>query len=248
MDKIQIIIIALIASGVVCMAVSFGVGVASLLDEYWIDYAFTTTTSATVSGMPATVVAVAKANIGLFTTCYNIDTTTTVTSIFGSTTTNLNTNACVDSATTGYINGDTVKMIQSVGQVAGVFLGLAFISGILIIVLHLLKKLAKPVCFVSLTPGVIASISTLMLLVALVMLNGELVSGMELGKTATMGIVALVFAFLATVTYSVAAAFIIKGAMSPKTAKVNDESTENSTEMKETEKEKPSTEANTASP
>lgn len=103
MEKIPTLIIALLAGGIVSMAVSFGVGVASLLGEYWIDYSTTTTTTATVSGFPATIVAAIRANIGLFTTCYFVDTTTTVTTLFGSTTTSLSTNACVDSATTGYI-------------------------------------------------------------------------------------------------------------------------------------------------
>ena len=103
MEKIHTLIIALVAGGIVSMAVSFGVGVASLLGEYWIDYSTTTTTTATVSGFPATIVAAIRANIGLFTTCYFVDTTTTVTTLFGSTTTSLSTNACVDSATTGYI-------------------------------------------------------------------------------------------------------------------------------------------------
>lgn len=103
MEKIPTLIIALLAGGIVSMAVSFGVGVASLLGEYWIDYSTTTTTTTTISGFPATIVAAIRANIGLFTTCYFVDTTTTVTTLFGSTTTSLSINACVDSATTGYI-------------------------------------------------------------------------------------------------------------------------------------------------
>jgi hypothetical protein len=112
MEKTQLLIIILIASGIVMMAVSFGVGVASLLGEYWIDYAFTTTTSTTVGGMPATINIVGKANIGLFTTCYNVDTATTVTSIFGSSTTNINANNCVDSDTTGYISEGLSRLVD----------------------------------------------------------------------------------------------------------------------------------------
>ncbi|XP_048727986.2 uncharacterized protein LOC125645971 [Ostrea edulis] len=225
MEKIQLLTIILISSGIVLMAISFGVGVASLLGEYWIDYAFTTTTSATVNGMPATVNVVGKANIGLFTTCYNVDTTTTVTSIFGSSTTTLNANNCVDSDTTGYLSKDTVQTIQSVGQVAGVFLGLGLVAGIVVLVLFILKKLAKPLCFATLVPAVLAFISAIMLISALVVLNGELTSDMKLSETSNLGIVSLVFAILATVAYSVAAAFIIKGALVAKTGPMKEQST-----------------------
>ena len=53
-----------------------------------------------------------------------------------------------------------------------------------------------------------------MLVAALIILNKELLTGMSLGDTANLGIVSLVFAFLATVAYAVAAAFIIKRALS----------------------------------
>lgn len=104
MEKIPLLIIVLLAVGIGLMATSFGVGVAGLLGENWIDYASTTTTSTTISGAPATIVAVIKANIGLFTTCYTVDTTTTITSIFGSSTTSLSTSDCVNSETTGYVD------------------------------------------------------------------------------------------------------------------------------------------------
>lgn len=104
MEKIPLLIIVLLAVGIGLMATSFGVGVAGLLGENWIDYASTTTTSTTISGAPATIVAVIKANIGLFTTCYIVDTTTTITSIFGSSTTSLSTSDCVNSETTGYVD------------------------------------------------------------------------------------------------------------------------------------------------
>ena len=57
-------------------------------------------------------------------------------------------------------------------------------------------------------------ISAIMLVAALIILNKELLTGMSLGDTANLGIVSLVFAFLATVAYAVAAAFIIKRALS----------------------------------
>lgn len=104
MEKTQLLIVVLLAVGIGLMATSFGVGVAGLLGENWIDYATTTTTSTTVSGTPATIVAVIKANIGLFTTCYVVDTTTTITSIFGTSTTSLSTSDCVNSETTGYVD------------------------------------------------------------------------------------------------------------------------------------------------
>ena len=111
MEKFHIVTIALLVSGIVLISVSLGTGVASIKGEYWIDYAYSTTVSATVSGFPATVVAVATANIGLYTTCYFIATTTTVTTMFGSTTTNINTNDCVDSATTGYISAGLFTLL-----------------------------------------------------------------------------------------------------------------------------------------
>ncbi|XP_062591165.1 uncharacterized protein LOC134252684 [Saccostrea cucullata] len=220
METAQIIIIVLIISGIVCISVSLGTGIMSLLEDYWIDYAYSTTVSTTVSGLPATVVAVAKANIGLFTTCYNIDTTTTVSTGFSTITTNQNSNACVGSETTGYISKDTVTLIQEVGKAAAALIGLALLSGIVILVLFFINKLAKPVCFVSLTPAVFALVSTVMILAAILILNDSLVSGMSLGATATFGYVATVFAFVSTVTYSIAAALIIKMAIDASKTKV----------------------------
>lgn len=213
MEKIPLLIIVLLAVGIGLMATSFGVGVAGLLGGNWIDYASTTTTSTTISGAPATIVAVIKANIGLFTTCYTVDTTTTITSIFGSSTTSLSTSDCVNSETTGYVDADTIKTIQRVGIVAGVFLGLSFVAGIIFLVLNILKKLAKPICFAAVTAPALSFISTIMLVAALIVLDGQLLAGMSMGSTATMGIISLVLAFLATVAYSMAAAFIIKRAL-----------------------------------
>ena len=107
MEKLHIVTIALLVSGIVLISVSLGTGVASIKGEYWIDYAYSTTVSATVSGFPALVVAAATAIIGLYTTCYFITTTTTTTvfgTLFGDVTTIINSNdcTCVDSATTGY--------------------------------------------------------------------------------------------------------------------------------------------------
>lgn len=104
MDKLHILTIVLVSCGIAFMTVSLGTGIKSLLDGNWIYYAYSTTVSTTYLGNPATVVAVATANIGLYTTCYNIDTTTTVTTFLGTSTTSLNTNACVDSDSTGYIS------------------------------------------------------------------------------------------------------------------------------------------------
>ena len=53
-----------------------------------------------------------------------------------------------------------------------------------------------------------------MVLAAILILNKELVSGMSLGNTSTLGYVATVFAFLSTASYTVAAVFIIKKALS----------------------------------
>lgn len=53
-----------------------------------------------------------------------------------------------------------------------------------------------------------------MVLAAILILNKELVHGMSLGNTATLGYVATVSAFLSTVSYTVAAVFIIKKALS----------------------------------
>lgn len=103
MEKTQIIPIALLISGTVFVSVSLGLGVMSLKEDYWIDYALTTTTTTTISSFPATIVAVTKANIGLFTTCYNVDTTTTISTGFSTSTSNSNSNGCVDTETTGYI-------------------------------------------------------------------------------------------------------------------------------------------------
>lgn len=64
-----------------------------------------------------------------------------------------------------------------------------------------------------------------MLISALVVLNGELTSDMKLSETSNLGIVSLVFAILATVAYSVAAAFIIKGALVAKTGPMKEQST-----------------------
>lgn len=55
---------------------------------------------------------------------------------------------------------DTVEMIQEVGKAAAAIVGLALISGIAVLVLVFLKKLAKPVCFASLTPVVLALLSS----------------------------------------------------------------------------------------
>lgn len=104
MDKLHILTIVLVSCGIAFMTVSLGTGIKSLLEGNWIYYAYSTTVSTTYLGNPATVVAVATANIGLYTTCYNIDTTTTVTTFLGTSTTSLNTNACVDSDSTGYIS------------------------------------------------------------------------------------------------------------------------------------------------
>lgn len=104
MDKLHILTIVLVSCGIAFMTVSLGTGIKSLLEGNWIYYAYSTTISTTYLGNPATVVAVATANIGLYTTCYNIDTTTTVTTFLGTSTTSLNTNACVDSDSTGYIS------------------------------------------------------------------------------------------------------------------------------------------------
>lgn len=104
MDKLHILTIVLVSCGIAFMTVSLGTGIKSLLEGNWIYYAYSTTISTTYLGNPATVVAVATANIGLYTTCYNIDTTTTVTTFLGTSTTFLNTNACVDSDSTGYIS------------------------------------------------------------------------------------------------------------------------------------------------
>jgi hypothetical protein len=71
-----------------------------------------------------------------------------------------------------------------------------------------------------------------MLLAALVVLNGELTSDMKLGDTATLGIVALVFAVLATASYSVATGFIIKGALAAKTAPMEESSSNDENEKK----------------
>ena len=110
MKKLHIVTIALLVSGIVLISVSLGTGVASIKGEYWIDYAYSTTVSATVSGFPALVVAAATAIIGLYTTCYFITTTTTTVfgtlfgTLFGDVTIIINSNdcTCVDSATTGY--------------------------------------------------------------------------------------------------------------------------------------------------
>lgn len=67
--------------------------------------------------------------------------------------------------------------------------------------------------------------SAIMLISALVVLNGELTSDMKLSETSNLGIVSLVFAILATVAYSVAAAFIIKGALVAKTGPMKEQST-----------------------
>lgn len=245
MEKTQLLVVVLLAVGIGLMATSFGVGVAGLLGENWIDYATTTTTSTTVSGTPATIVAVIKANIGLFTTCYIVDTTTTITSIFGTSTTSLSTSDCVNSETTGYVDADTIKTIQRVGIVAGLFLGLSFVAGIIFLVLNILKKLAKPICFAAVTAPSLSFISTIMLVAALIILDGQLLAGMSMGSTATMGIVSLVLAFLATVAYSVAAAFIIKRALVASQINPNSNSKQSTSEKaeqdgsKEPEKEKP---------
>jgi hypothetical protein len=103
METGQIVSIALLIAGIAFLGVSLGTGIVSLREDYWIDYDLTTTVSTTISGFPTTIVAVTKANIGLFTTCYNVDTTTTVNTGFSTSTSTSNTNACVDTATTGYI-------------------------------------------------------------------------------------------------------------------------------------------------
>lgn len=110
MDKIYILSIVLVSCGIAFMTVSLGTGIRSLLEGNWIYYAYSTTVSTTYLGNPATVVAVATANIGLYTTCYNIDTTTTVTTFLGTSTTFLSTNACVDSDSTGYISAGLLTL------------------------------------------------------------------------------------------------------------------------------------------
>ena len=104
MEKLHIVTIALLVSGIVLISVSLGTGVASIKGEYWIDYAYNTTTSTTASGFPALVVAVATANIGLYTTCHSIATTTTLITGIGNVITTIYTTDCVDLATTGYID------------------------------------------------------------------------------------------------------------------------------------------------
>ena len=76
-----------------------------------------------------------------------------------------------------------------------------------------------------------------MLVAALIILNKELLTGMSLGDTANLGIVSLVFAFLATVAYAVAAAFIIKSALSTasRTAPVKEQA-KSQTESKDEKK------------
>ena len=108
MEKLHFITIALLVSGIVLISVSLGTGVASIKGEYWIDYAYSTTTSTTASGFPALVVAVGTANIGLYTTCYFITTTTILITGIGNVITTINTTDCVDSATTGYIDAGLV--------------------------------------------------------------------------------------------------------------------------------------------
>lgn len=125
---------------------------------------------------------------------------------------------------------NTIKTIQRVGIVAGLFLGLSFVAGIIFLVLNILKKLAKPICFAAVTAPSLSFISTIMLVAALIILDGQLLAGMSMGSTATMGIVSLVLAFLATVAYSVAAAFIIKRALVA--SQINPNSTANSLPVK----------------
>lgn len=55
---------------------------------------------------------------------------------------------------------DTIKTIQRVGIVAGVFLGLSFVAGIIFLVLNILKKLAKPICFAAVTAPALSFISS----------------------------------------------------------------------------------------
>lgn len=88
-------------------------------------------------------------------------------------------------------------------------------------------------------------IPAIMLVAALIVLDGQLLAGMSMGSTATMGIVSLVLAFLATVAYSVAAAFIIKRALVASQINPNSNSKQSTSEKaeqdgsKEPEKEKP---------
>ncbi|XP_011434375.3 uncharacterized protein [Magallana gigas] len=213
MDKLHILTIVLVSCGIAFMTVSLGTGIKSLLEGNWIYYAYSTTVSTTYLGNPATVVAVATANIGLYTTCYNIDTTTTVTTFLGTSTTFLNTNACVDSDSTGYISADTVRVIQKVAIAAAVMIGLSLLAGFPVLVLVIIKKLPKPICFLSLAPAILAFVATVMLLAAVLVLNDQLISGMSMGDTAKLGYVATVFAFLSAAVYTTAAVLVIKHAL-----------------------------------
>lgn len=89
-------------------------------------------------------------------------------------------------------------------------------------------------------------IPAIMLVAALIVLDGQLLAGMSMGSTATMGIISLVLAFLATVAYSMVAAFIIKRALVASRIIPNSNSKQSTSKKaeedgmsKEPEKEKP---------